>query len=123
MKSKAAKRKRQAQIEVPQKHLKPAPVVTVDPDAAALGPSLHSVISDEEISITVETLVALAQYPNLIKSKACRDIRTAVYDFRQASTTGMNTAGPYILQLRNALPHSLTPSSQARISQRESRPH
>ncbi|KAH7367963.1 prolyl 4-hydroxylase [Plectosphaerella cucumerina] len=93
MKSKAAKRKRQAQIEVPQKHLKPAPVVTVDPDAAALGPSLHSIISDEEISITVETLVALAQYPNLIKSKACRDIRTAVYDFRQASTTGMNTAG------------------------------
>lgn len=105
MKSKAAKRKRQAQMDVPQKHLKPAPAVAVIPDVAApLGPSLHTVISDEEISITVETLVALAQYPNLIKSKACRDLRTAVYDFRQASTTGLNTAGGWNRDIRALRP-------------------
>ncbi|KAI0393155.1 oxidoreductase [Xylariaceae sp. FL0594] len=52
---------------------------------------LKSVISEEELEITVETLESLAQHPALIKSKACRNLRTAVYGFKQACTTGLNT--------------------------------
>lgn len=93
-KSKAAKRKRQAQAEPPQKHVKTTAAADTQSNGSELVPqSLHSVVSDEEIAITVETLEALAQHPALIKTKACRDLRTAVYDFRQASTTGMNTNG------------------------------
>lgn len=58
--------------------------------------SLASVVSEEEIEIAVETLDSLAQHPALIKSKACRNLRTAVYGFRQACTTGMNTVGKHI---------------------------
>ncbi|KAH9904692.1 hypothetical protein F4778DRAFT_779878 [Xylariomycetidae sp. FL2044] len=53
--------------------------------------SLSTVVSEEEFDITVETLDTLAQHPALIKSKACRSLRTAVYGFRQACTTGLNT--------------------------------
>jgi hypothetical protein len=55
--------------------------------------SVATVVSEEEIEITTETLDILAQYPTLIKSKACRNLRTAVYGFRQACTTGINTIG------------------------------
>jgi len=65
-------------------------------DAASLEPSnVHSIISPEEIEVTVETLQTLTEHPALIKSKACKDLRTAVYDFRQACTTGMNSAGEF----------------------------
>ena len=55
--------------------------------------SVHSIISPEEIEVAVETLQTLAEHPALIKSKACKDLRTAVYSFRQACTTGLNSAG------------------------------
>ena len=55
--------------------------------------NVHSITSPEEIEVTVETLQALAEHPALIKSKACKDLRTAVYDFRQACTTGLNSSG------------------------------
>ena len=62
--------------------------------------SLQTVISEEELEITVETLTALAKYPSLIKSRPCKDLRVAVHGFRQACTTGVNAAskftiGPY----------------------------
>lgn len=53
----------------------------------------YAVISPEEIDVTVETLQTLAEHPALIKSKACKELRTAVYAFRQASTTGLIAAG------------------------------
>jgi hypothetical protein len=63
-------------------------------DANPLEPaSVHSVVSTEEIELAVETLQSLSAHPLLIKSKACKDLRTAVYDFRQACTTGLNSAG------------------------------
>jgi hypothetical protein len=63
-------------------------------DANPLEPaSVHSVISSEEIEVAIETLQTLSAHPLLIKSKACKDLRTAVYDFRQACTTGLNSAG------------------------------
>lgn len=49
---------------------------------------LQTVVSEEELDITVDTLRTLAANPSLIKSKACKDLRAAVFDFKQASTTG-----------------------------------
>lgn len=89
-KSKSAKRKRNAQVDLPQK-LPKAATLTPPPDGEPK--HLRTLVADEELDITIETLTALAQYPSLTKSKACKDLRVAVYDFRQACTTGVNTAG------------------------------
>ncbi|KAF7590704.1 hypothetical protein BBP40_002540, partial [Aspergillus hancockii] len=92
-KSKSAKRKRSALADLPQKLSKATTTLTPPPDGTLLEPKhLNTVVSDEELDITLETLTALAQYPSLTKSKACKDLRVAVYDFRQACTTGVNTA-------------------------------
>ena len=66
-----------------------------DAGASSSASSIDSVISTEELEVAVETLQSLAAHPAIIKSKACRDLRTAVYAFRQASTTGMIAAGEY----------------------------
>ncbi|KAI9155599.1 oxidoreductase [Paramyrothecium foliicola] len=65
------------------------------PDKADGAPirNLNAIISPEEIDITVDTLQTLAGNPAVIKSKACRELRSAVYDFRQACTTGTNSNG------------------------------
>lgn len=98
-KSKSAKRKRNVQVGLPQKLLKTTSL-TPPPDSATTEPKhLKTVVSEEELDITVETLAALAQYPSLTKSKACKDLRAAVYDFRQACTTGINTAGTLLRYL------------------------
>lgn len=97
-KSKSKKRKQNAQADIPRKAPKTAtPTITPPPDSDDAGTplepkSLQTVVSDEELDITIETLNTLAQYPNLIKSKPCRDIRVAVYDFRQACASGVNSA-------------------------------
>ncbi|KXJ87166.1 oxidoreductase [Microdochium bolleyi] len=74
-----------------RQHL-PSPPTAGSPAAATSTPpaaaTLASVVSSEELDIAVETLQALAQNPAVIKAKACRDLRAAVYDFRQACTTG-----------------------------------
>ncbi|KAI0097186.1 prolyl 4-hydroxylase [Nemania sp. FL0031] len=95
------KRQRNAQTNLPNKKstvgktlpLSPSPDGTASPKPTVHldAKSLASVVSEEEIEITVETLDSLAQHPALIKSKACRNLRTAVYGFKQACTTGMNT--------------------------------
>ncbi|KAG6015281.1 hypothetical protein E4U43_005499 [Claviceps pusilla] len=69
-------------------------IITPPPEAEGdLEPKhLHTVISDEELEITIETLTTLAQYPGLTKSKACKQLRVAVYDFRQSCNTGLSAA-------------------------------
>jgi len=57
--------------------------------------NFNTVISEEELEVTVDTLLTLAEHPNIIKSKPCKNLRAAVFDFRQACTTGVNTAGEY----------------------------
>lgn len=91
--SKMAKRKRvTAHTNTTKKQAKGIP--SPPQEASPLEPaSVHSVISPEEIEVAVDTLKTLAEHPLLIKSKACRDLRTAVFDFRQACTTGLNSAG------------------------------
>ncbi|RFU80110.1 prolyl 4-hydroxylase, alpha subunit [Trichoderma arundinaceum] len=92
--SKSAKRKRNAQVNVPQKHIKTAKTASAINSFANDEPfeikRLETVISAEELDITIETLMTLAQHPSLTKSKLCRNLRTAVYDFRQSCTTGIN---------------------------------
>lgn len=94
-KNKSAKRKRNAQQDPPRKQAKNglvSPPTPPDGDAPVEPKSLASVMSTEELEITVETLQTLAQYPSLIKTKACKEVRAAVYDFRQACTMGSNSA-------------------------------
>jgi hypothetical protein len=107
---KATKRKRNAQVDTPKKISKPS---TVDTQSANLSnhlepKSLNTLISEEELEIAVDTLVTLAKFPNVIKSKACKNLRVAVYDFKQACTTGVNTAGESILiTLRSTLAYKI----------------
>lgn len=94
---KAAKRKRQNDVQVDLSNKK-RPNAPPTPDSSdgveQLEPkTLQAVASEEEVDITVDTLRILAAHPVVIKSKACKDLRTAVFDFRQACTTGMNTTG------------------------------
>lgn len=60
---------------------------------------LSTVVPEEDLEITVDTLRALVENPGLIKSKACKDLRTAVFEFRKACTTGFNAAGASTLNL------------------------
>lgn len=73
----------------------PAAAIPVLPTVgAAFEPKfLSTVVPEEDLEITVETLRALVENPGLIKSKACKDLRTAVFEFRKACTTGFNAAG------------------------------
>ncbi|KAK1833717.1 hypothetical protein QBC39DRAFT_45593 [Podospora conica] len=104
-KSKSKKRKQGAQAEAPNKIAKTTtkpitpPLLDSEADDNGNAPteqleprSIHTLVSDEELEITVDTLAALSNHPNLIKSRACKDLRVAVYDFRQACVTGLNSA-------------------------------
>jgi hypothetical protein len=97
-KSKAQKRKRQGQVELPQKSAKVnGGTITPPPDGkqSAAEPavrSLNTLVDEEDLEATIDTLNTLAEHPNVIKSKQCKDLRTAVYTFRQACTTGVNAA-------------------------------
>ncbi|KAL3450321.1 hypothetical protein BJX65DRAFT_270582 [Aspergillus insuetus] len=94
-KSKNNKRKRNAQQTLPQKVLKSSTFPpTPPPDVATTADPHHlkTIVSDEELETTIETLSALSEYPSLTKSKACKDLRVAVYDFRRACTTGLDNA-------------------------------
>lgn len=57
-------------------------------------------LSDDDLDLAIDTLKTLAENPSVIKSKACKDLRTAVYDFRQACTTGLNAAADTNLTAR-----------------------
>jgi hypothetical protein len=88
------KRKQQSlPIEAASKKPKTAAIVTPPPEKDAAQPkTIQSIgLEDDDLVIAIETLNTLTQNPSVIKSKACKDLRTAVYEFRQACTTGFNT--------------------------------
>lgn len=91
--NKAAKRKRQAKVQQAQKVAKVEASLPAPAGDEFEPKSLHTVISEEELDIATDTLQTLAKYPNLTKSKLCKELRVAVYDFRQSCTTGVNSAG------------------------------
>ena len=63
--------------------------------------TLQSVgLHQDDLDIAIDTLNTLTENPSVIKSKACKDLRTTVYEFRQACTTGLNASGsPPFLEL------------------------
>ena len=94
------KRKQQnLPIEAASKKPKTAAIVTPPPEKDASQPkTIQSIgLEDDDLDIAIDTLNTLAQNPSVIKSKVCKDLRTAVYEFRQACTTGLNASGVQIL--------------------------
>ncbi|KAG9234412.1 hypothetical protein BJ875DRAFT_461593 [Amylocarpus encephaloides] len=57
-------------------------------------------LANDDIDLAIDILQTLASNPIVIKSKPCKELRTAVYDFRQACTTGMNAAADTNLTAR-----------------------
>ena len=63
--------------------------VTPPPDTQAK--TIASIgLCDEDIEFAIDTLNTLRANPAVIKTKACKDLRTTVYEFSKACTTGLN---------------------------------
>lgn len=89
-KSKAKRRLQGPDKDHISKKSKTSATITPPPDAAE-PTTLRSVgLEEDDLDLTIDTLRTLAENPSVIKSKACKDLRTAVYEFRQACTTGFN---------------------------------
>jgi hypothetical protein len=85
------------------KKTKTSATITPPPDGTE-PKTLRSVgLEEDDLEIAIDTLNTLAENPSVIKSKACRDLRTAVYNFRQACTTGSNAAGEILSSTRAGL--------------------
>ncbi|KAG0244533.1 hypothetical protein BGW41_007296 [Actinomortierella wolfii] len=52
------------------------------------------IVSDHDMAITLKTLLALEQHPDVFRSKACKPLRAAVHQLQQAgtATTGMGNS-------------------------------
>ncbi|RDW81889.1 prolyl 4-hydroxylase-like protein [Coleophoma cylindrospora] len=90
-KAKTKRKQQDVQDGGPAKKVKATAIVALTP-AVNEPKSVQTLIPDEDLEITTETLTILAENPGLIKSKACKDLRTAVFDFRKACTTGFNAS-------------------------------
>ncbi|KAL5316133.1 hypothetical protein ACEPPN_017011 [Leptodophora sp. 'Broadleaf-Isolate-01'] len=89
------KRKQQSQpADGSAKKIKTSNAITPPPERGLLEPkTIQSVgLTDDDLELAIDTLNTLAENPSVIKSKACKDLRTAVYEFRNACTTGFNAA-------------------------------
>jgi len=93
-KSKSKRKQNGLQDGRPTKKPKAFAVVTPPPENPAEPKTLSDLlIAEEDLEIAVDTLKTLSENPSLIKSKACKDLRTAVFEFRRACTTGFNASG------------------------------
>ena len=92
------------------KKLKLSTIITPPPDNENNDPkTIKSIgLETDDLELAVDTLNTLAANPSVIKSKACKDLRTAVYEFRQACHTGFNASGIYIYIYMRATPLILT---------------
>ncbi|KAK6598461.1 hypothetical protein H4I95_09071 [Botrytis cinerea] len=92
-KSKGKRKQQNLPVEQNVKKVKTASIITPPPELSTEPKTLHDLlIAEEDIEISVDTLNILAQNPALIKSKACKELRTAVFEFRNACTTGFNAS-------------------------------
>jgi hypothetical protein len=98
-KSNTKRNQQNSAAEQPPKKQKTAASITPPPEkAASEAKTLASLgLEQDDIDLAIDTLNTLAENPGVIKLKACKDLRTAVYEFRQACTTGMNASGPSLL--------------------------
>jgi hypothetical protein len=94
-KSKAKRKLQGPQADSNAKMLKTTAIITPPPENGANGPKTIQAIglADNDLELAIDTLHTLTENPSVIKSKACKELRTAVYEFRQACTTGFNAAG------------------------------
>lgn len=94
-KTKSKRKQTSLANEGPSKKPKTSSIITPPPEKSAGEPKTIQAIGLEEddLELAIDTLNSLSSNPSVIKSKACRDLRTAVYDFRQACTTGFNASG------------------------------
>ena len=92
-KSKAKRKQPPSAALHPSKRPKPD-IITPPPDAQTAPPkTLASIgLHVDDIEIAIDALNTLAANPSVLKTKACKDLRTAVYQFSQACTTGFNAA-------------------------------
>lgn len=88
-----SKRRQPAPIEAPSKKLKTS-IITPPPETDNAEPKTIQTLglATDDLEIAIDILNTLAAHPGVIKSKACKDLRTAVYEFRQACTTGLNAS-------------------------------
>lgn len=91
-KPKAKRKQQDLQNGSAAKKMKISPV-TPPADAAEYKTVTSLGLEEADLEIAIDTLNTLAEHPNVIKSKACKDLRTAVYEFRKACTTGLNAGG------------------------------
>jgi hypothetical protein len=93
-KSKNKRKAGNASIEAPSKKIKTLTVITPPPETSTHEPkTIQSLgLVPEDLELAIDTLTTLSQHPSVIKSKSCKELRTAVYDFRQACTTGFNAS-------------------------------
>ena len=94
-KSKSKRKAAGLPVEAASKKIKAGPTITPPPEHTTNEPkTIQSVgLENDDLDIAIDTLNTLTQNPGVIKSKACKDLRTAVYEFRQACTTGFNASG------------------------------
>lgn len=72
-------------------------ITTPPPDAPSTPKTLNDLkLTEDDLEISVDTLNTLAEHPSIIKSKPCKELRTAVFTFRKACTTGSNAAGGFL---------------------------
>jgi hypothetical protein len=92
VKNKNKRKQPSSQNEGPSKIQKTVGIVTPPPDGdqpkTIQGIGLHN----DDLEIAIDTLNMLSANPNVLKSKACKDVRTAVYQFQKACTTGFNAS-------------------------------
>lgn len=94
-----AKNKAKRALQVPQndrnfKKTKVASITTPPPDGSSPPKTLNDLgLTQDDLEISVDTLNTLADNSGIIKLKDCKDLRTAVFNFRKACTTGLNATG------------------------------
>lgn len=92
-KSKSKRKQQDTHNGGPAKKVKTFAIATPPPDIGEPKTIKSIGLEQDDLDLAIDTLTTLAENPSVIKSKACKDLRTAVYDFRQACTTGFNAAG------------------------------
>ncbi|KAG4440599.1 hypothetical protein IFR05_003916 [Cadophora sp. M221] len=93
-KSKNKRKQQSLSADGSVKKIKTSNTITPPPEKGLLEPkTIQSVgLTEDDLELAIDTLTTLAENPSVIKSKACKDLRTAVYEFRNACTTGFNAA-------------------------------
>jgi hypothetical protein len=81
-----------APVEGPSKAQKTAGIITPPPDGDKPKTIQAIGLHNDDLEIAIDALNTLAANPHVLKSKACKDVRTAVYQFQKACTTGFNAS-------------------------------